>query len=110
MDNLSKIKASYGTGIRYPTLYDYFYGTVVKNKEDLDPEKSKSFDIGYETNFEKINTNFNISAFKITYDNPLESWESNADNGNTYVQKNSKGKIKSKGIELSTLWLSLIHI
>ncbi|SVA91645.1 uncharacterized protein METZ01_LOCUS144499 [marine metagenome] len=104
LDNLSKIRASYGTGIRYPTLYDYFYGTVVKNKEDLDPEKSKSFDIGYETNFEKINTNFNISAFKITYDNPLEGWESNADNGNTYVQKNSKGKIKSKGIELSTLW------
>ncbi len=104
LNNSSKIRTSYGTGIRFPALYDYFYGTVVSAKEDLKPEKSKSFDIGYEMNFEKINTNFNISAFKITYDNPLESWKSNADNGNTYVQKNSKGKIKSKGIELSTLW------
>ena len=104
LDNLSKIRASYGTGIRYPTLYDYFYGTAVKNKEDLKPEESKSFDVGYETNFDKINTDFNISVFRITYDNPLEGWKSNSDNGNTWVQKNANGKIKSKGVELATLW------
>ena len=104
LDGLSKIRASYGTGLRYPSLYDYFYGTVVNKKEDLSPEKSKSFDIGYETNFKEINTSFNISAFRIIYDDPLEGWKSNADNGNTYVVKNSSGKIKSKGIEFSTLW------
>ena len=48
LDGNSKIRSSYGTGLRYPTLYDYFYGTVVSKKEDLKPEKSKSFDIGLE--------------------------------------------------------------
>ena len=99
LDNLSKIRASYGTGIRYPSLYDYFYGTVVTNKEDLGAEKSKSFDIGYEKFFENINTNFNISAFNIIYNDPLEGWESNS-----WEVRNSNGKIKSKGVELSTLW------
>ena len=104
LNNSSKIRASYGTGIRYPALYDYFYGTVVGEKEILKPEKSKSFDIGYETIFEKMNMNFNISAFRITYDDPLEGWESNTDVLGGWTVKNSPGKIKSKGIELSTLW------
>ena len=104
LNNSSKIRASYGTGIRYPALYDYFYGTVVGEKEILKPEKSKSFDIGYETIFEKMNMNFNISAFRITYDDPLEGWESNTDVLGGWTVKNSAGKIKSKGIELSTLW------
>ena len=102
LNNSSKIRASYGTGIRYPALYDYFYGTVVGEKEILKPEKSKSFDIGYETIFEKMNMNFNISAFRITYDDPLEGWESNTDVLGGWTVKNSAGK--SKGIELSTLW------
>ena len=104
LNNLSKIRTSYGTGIRYPALYDYFYGTVVGKKEILKPEKSKSFDVGYETIFKKMNMNFNISAFRITYDDPLEGWKSNTDVLGTYTVKNSAGKIKSKGIELATLW------
>ena len=104
LNNSSKIRASYGTGIRYPALYDYFYGTVVGEKEILKPEKSKSFDVGYETIFKKMNMNFNISAFRITYDDPLEGWESNTDVLGGWTVKNSAGKIKSKGIELSTLW------
>ena len=104
LNNLSKIRTSYGTGIRYPTLYDYFYGTVVSEKEILKPEKSKSFDIGYETFFEKMNMNFNLSVFRTTYDDPLEGWKSNTDSLGGWTVKNSAGKIKSKGAELSTLW------
>ena len=55
LDNNTKIRSSFGTGIRFPTLYDYFYGdSAVSNKEEKKKKKSKSFDIGYETNFEKI--------------------------------------------------------
>ena len=104
LNNLSKIRTSYGTGIRYPTLYDYFYGTVVSEKEILKPERSKSFDIGYETFFEKMNMNLNLSAFRITYDDPLEGWKSNTDSLGGWTVKNSTGKIESKGVELSTLW------
>ena len=99
LEDSSKIRSSYGTGIRFPALYDYFYGTVVESKEDLKPEKSKSFDIGYEKNIEKINTSFDISLYHITYEAALEGWESH----NWKVQ-NSTGKIKSKGIELASLW------
>ena len=41
LDNNSKIRSSFGTGLRYPTLYDYFYGTTVTRKEDLKQKKVK---------------------------------------------------------------------
>ena len=104
LNNSTKIRTSYGTGIRFPALYDYFYGTVVSSKEDLKPETSESFDIGYETNLKKINTSFDISAYKITYENALEGWESHG-----WTVKNSTGKIESKGIELSSLWVPKNH-
>ena len=96
---MTKIRSSYGTGLRYPSLYDYFYGTVVTQKEDLKPEKSKSFDIGYEMYFEKIRADIILSAYKIEYKDPLEGWQSNG-----WIIKNSNGTIKSKGIELSSIW------
>jgi len=99
LNSSSKIRTSYGTGIRYPALYDYFYGTVEKIKENLKAEKSKSFDIGYETNLEKINTSFDVSVYKITYKDPLEGWESQ-----DWRIENANGKVESNGIELSSLW------
>lgn len=98
-DNYTKIRSSYGTGIRLPALYDYFYGTVVSNKEDLKPEKSKSFDIGYESDIEKINLIFDITLYKIFYEDPLEGWQSN-----NWTVKNSLAKIESKGFEVSSVW------
>ena len=99
IENSSKIRTSYGTGIRFPSLYDYFYGTSVKSKEELKPERSRSFDIGYETNLNKINTLFDISVYKITYLHALEGWESHG-----WKVQNSSAEIKSKGIEMSSLW------
>jgi vitamin B12 transporter len=99
IENSSKIRTSYGTGIRFPSLYDYFYGTAVKSKEELQPERSRSFDIGYETNLNKINTLFDISVYKITYLHALEGWESHG-----WRVQNSSAEIKSKGIEMSSLW------
>ena len=105
LDNSSKIRASYGTGIMYPTLYQYYLGTVMTDTESLVPEKSKSFDVGYETVFEKMNLAFDISAFKITYEDAIEGWRSNSNEaGNTFAIKNTFAKVESKGIELSTLW------
>ena len=105
LDNSSKIRASYGTGIMYPTLYQYYLGTVMTDTESLVPEKSKSFDVGYETVFEKMNLAFDISAFKITYEDALEGWRSNSNEaGNTFAIKNTFAQVESKGIELLTLW------
>ncbi len=99
LDNNSKIRSSFGTGLRFPTLYDYFYGTAVTNKEDLKPEKSKSFDIGYEKYFQKLDGNVVLSVFNIEYDDPLEGWQSHG-----WKVKNANAKIKSKGIEIASNW------
>ena len=99
LDGNSKIRSSFGTGLRYPTLYDYFYGTVVTNKEELSPEKSKSIDFGFETNFNKINTDLILSLYKIEYEDALEGWQSNS-----WTIKNTSAKIESEGIELEVLY------
>ena len=99
VDGNSKIRSSYGTGLRYPTLYDYFYGTVVSKKEDLAPEKSKSFDIGYETTFDQINTDLILSIYKINYKDALEGWQSNG-----WKVKNTSAEIESKGVEIEGVY------
>jgi len=99
LDGNSKIRSSYGTGLRYPTLYDYFYGTTVTQKENLAPEKSKSFDIGYETKLDEINTDLIISLYKIEYNNALEGWQSNG-----WKIQNTTAKVESKGIEIEALY------
>ncbi len=99
LDGNSKIRSSYGTGLRYPTLYDYFYGTTVAKKENLTPERSKSFDIGYETKLDGINTDIIISLYKIEYDDALEGWQSNG-----WKIQNTNAKIESKGIEIEAFY------
>ena len=104
IDNLSKIRASYGKGIRLPTLYDYFYGTVAADKQALTAESSKSFDLGYETTFQNINTDFNISVFRIIVDDTITGWQSNTADLGGWTLANSAAKVKTKGIELASLW------
>ena len=99
LDNNSKIRASYGTGVRFPALYDYFYGDVILHKEDLKAEKGESFDIGYETYLDKLNLGLNISLFKLKQTDPIvgqarTSWK----------QMNASVTNESEGIEFSTNW------
>ncbi len=99
LDNNTKIRSSYGTGLRFPSLYDYFYGTTVSTKEDLKPEKSESYDLGFEKYFESLDANIVLSIFNIDYENPLEGWQSHG-----WKVKNANAKIKSKGIEFASNW------
>ena len=94
----SKIRASYGTGFIFPTLYeghDYEW-TNTAIKEEVNAEKTTSFDIGYETFFENLNLGFNITYFDIEIEDPIVGW--------TFEQENGKGKNTSRGIELATNW------
>jgi len=99
LNQLSKFRTSYGTGLRFPSLYDYFYGTNVQNKEELKPEKSKSFEFGYDTSLNHQNLDFSATIYNLEYSDPLEGWMSNS-----WKVKNSKAKIKSKGIEFYSIW------
>ena len=99
LDNNSKIRASYGTGVRFPALYDYFYGDVILHKEDLKAEKGESFDIGYETYLDKLNLGLNISLFKLKQTDPIVSQARTS-----WKQMNVSGTNESEGIEFSTNW------
>ena len=105
-DSSTKFRSSFGTGIRFPALNDYFYDTNVQRKEDLVPEKSTSFDIGMEKFIEKHNLNLDLTLFHVVYDDNISNWEENSDGvkGQVNTIQNSEGNIKSKGFELTTKW------
>ena len=99
LDNNSKIRASYGTGVRFPALYDYFYGGVESNKEKLKAEEGESFDIGYETYLDKFNLGLNVSLFKLKQTDPIVNQSRTG-----WLQMNAPGTNESEGIEFSTNW------
>jgi len=94
----SKIRASYGTGFVFPTLYEghKYEWTNTAVLENVTAEKSTSFDVGYETFFENLNLNFNITYFDIEIEDPIVGWTGEQENGN--------GKNTSRGIELASNW------
>ena len=95
----SKIRSSYGTGFLFPSLYESGrYGYTTTDAENINAEKTSSFDFGYETYFDSLDLGFNITYFDINIEDPLMG--SNVD----YIQQNGVGKNTSKGIELATNW------
>ena len=96
----SKIRSSYGTGFLFPSLYEsagYMYTRTTP--DNMNAERTSSFDIGYETYFNTLDLGFNITYFDIKIEDPLMG--SNVD----YIQQNyTGGKNTSKGIELATNW------
>ena len=105
LDNLSKIRSSIGTGIRFGSLNDYYYETNVSNKKTLKPEKSESIDFGFDKNFPELGLDLNTTVFFTKYKDNISNWQTNTDGGrNTdgFVIQNSSGEIRSKGIEISS--------
>ena len=100
LGNNSKIRSSYGTGFLFPALYESGeYGWTNTRGENINAEKTTSFDIGYETFFDSLDLGFNITYFDILVEDPIMG--SNI----TSFQDNVPGaENKSKGIELSTNW------
>ena len=104
MNSNSKIRSSFGTGLRFPSLNEYYFGATVLNTSTLVPEESTSFDIGIDQVIPKYNLNFSATYFDIEYENYIGGWASNIDNGNSYVQKNTSAINYSRGWELTSDW------
>ena len=96
----SKIRSSYGIGFLFPSLYESAgYAYTRTTPDNMNAERTSSFDIGYETYFDTLDLGFNITYFDIKIEDPLMG--SNVD----YIQQNyAGGKNTSKGIELATNW------
>ena len=100
LGNNSKIRSSYGTGFLFPALYESGeYAWTNTSGENINAEKTTSFDIGYETYFDSLDLDFNITYFDILVEDPIMG------SNTTSFQDNISGaENKSKGIELSTNW------
>ena len=104
LDSNTKIRSSFGTGLRFPTLNEYYFGSSVLNRSSLVPEESTSIDFGIDKKISELALTFSATIFNIDYENYIGGWATNTDNGNTYVQKNTTATNYSRGLELSSKW------
>ncbi|MEK9780671.1 MAG: TonB-dependent receptor, partial [Gammaproteobacteria bacterium] len=99
--NNFRARSAYGSAVKNPTFTERFgYYTNFIGNPNLQPEKSKNFELGVDF---KLNKNYSFSAtfFKSKLENEI--------NGNTidsstsgYTAKNIDGLSKRQGIELSS--------
>ena len=111
-DKSTKIKSSYGTGFRFPSLYEMYF-VYASNSSSLPfvkAENSKSFDIGIEKSFLDNNLKLDLTYFNLKYDNLLEGWKNNDSSGLAYTTQNSEGIVKSQGLELTSSWKALENL
>ena len=111
-DKLTKIKSSYGTGFRFPSLYEmyYVYAANSQSLEFVKSENSKSFDIGFEKNYIDYGLSLDLTYFNIEYENVLEGWKNNNSSGAAYTTQNADGVVKSQGLELMSGWRASDHL
>jgi len=75
-DSYSKIRGSWGESISSPTFYQMFgeiAGMQLPNR-DLDPEKLKGWDVGYEQSFYNGKLSFDFGYFNNKYDDYI-GWD-----------------------------------
>ena len=86
----TKIKGSWGTGFRSPTIQELF--TPILGNPNLKPEKSKSYEAGVEQGLFDDRVNLELVYFHIDFKDLIERTLSGVDN---------VGKAKTEGIEFS---------
>ena len=97
-DKSTKLKSSYGTGFRFPSLYEIFY--VDSKYDELSrAENSESFDIGIEKSFLNLGLDIDASYFNVKYHDTLEGWKASG-----WATQNHPGTVKSQGFELISKW------
>ncbi|MDB9746736.1 TonB-dependent receptor [Candidatus Pelagibacter sp.] len=108
-DKTTKLKSSYGTGYRFPSLYETFYvwnsanncnfgGANCRAIGHKKAETSQSYDFGIE---KSINPNLfiDLTYFNVKYFDALEGWKGNTAAGSASTTQNSPGTSKSEGLE-----------
>ena len=97
-DKTTKLKSSYGTGFRFPSLYETYY--VDGGYKSVYAENSESFDFGIEKSFLDLGLNIDVSYFDIKYHDTLEGWKGTG----SWATNNFPGNVKSRGLELISKW------
>ncbi len=66
----TKIKGSYGTSFKSPSLYQLYEPTY--GNRDLLPEESRGYDMGFETHITPLNIDFELSYFHNQFEHLIE--------------------------------------
>ena len=98
-DKSMKLKSSYGTGFRFPSLYELNF--LNSFNSSMKAENSESFDFGIEKSFLDLGLSLDASYFNIKYKDALEGWKGPKADWST---NNFPGVIKSQGLELISKW------
>ena len=102
-DKLTKLKSSFGTGFRFPSLFSYINWLNGKSLPNVEAENSKSFDFGIEKSFAGLGLNLEATYFNIKYEDVLEGWKDGTSSGVIYHTEHA-GEVKSKGLEFFSNW------
>jgi vitamin B12 transporter len=99
-DKTTKLKSSYGTGYRFPSLFEmkYAYRAGSNTLPFVKAETSQSYDFGIEKSISP-NLFIDLTYFNVKYFDALEGWKSNTAGGTSSTQ-NTIATVKSQGIEL----------
>ena len=97
-DKSTKLKSSYGTGFRFPSLYELNW--LNSFNSSMKAETSESFDFGIEKSFLDLGLSLDASYFNIKYNDTIEGWKGTG----TWESYNFPGVVKSQGLELTSKW------
>ena len=99
-DKTTKLKSSYGTGYRFPSLFEmkYVYRASAETLPFVKAETSQSYDFGIEKSISP-NLFIDLTYFNVKYFDALEGWKTNTADGSSSTQ-NTIATVKSQGIEL----------
>ncbi len=90
----TRFHASYGTGVKNPSIFElYGFTENYRGNPDLQPEQSRSWDIGIEQQFLKGQVNVDVTYYHNRIENLI------AGSGNR--SENLKGKTRIEGIEIA---------
>ena len=105
-DKSTKLKSSYGTGFRFPSLFEmyYVYAANASSLGSVKAENSESFDFGIEKSFSNLGLKVEANYFNIKYHDVLEGWKTGNSSGLDYTTQNMPGEVKSQGLELVSKW------
>jgi vitamin B12 transporter len=101
----TKLKASYGTGFKAPSLdqlygaYDYGYGTPTYGNPNLKPEESKGWDAGFEQPIAGDRVRFGATYFHNDITNLIQFT-----NMGTYYTNTNVAEAKTWGVETFASW------
>ena len=85
-------KSSYGTGIKFPSLYEYYKSN---DPSSLVAEKGRSFDFGVQKDFVNKGLNIDLTFFNHKYEDTIEGWKTAG-----WTPVNMAGVVRTRGLEL----------